>query len=87
MLRKPFASHWQEAFWELLERGCGGQPISEALLQLQEEVEKAVDHELELHIAGLPFKALVPLLLFQFPAFLLLLLGPIVRELQRSLGG
>jgi hypothetical protein len=35
----------------------------------------------------LPFKVLIPMLLFQFPAYLLLLLGPVLRELTQQIGG
>lgn len=84
---RPFNSHYQRAFWNLVERGCAGQPTLEALTALEAEVEAAARAELEDHIATLPFKVLIPLLLFQFPAYLLLLLGPLLRELERQLGG
>ena len=50
------------------------------------EVEAAAELELQAHVAQLPLKVLLPLLFFQFPAYLLLLLGPVLRELSRSLG-
>jgi len=80
-------THFQRAFWQLVERGTRGEPTLEALNALETEVEKAAQAELDEHLAVLPFKVLLPLLLFQFPAYLLLLLGPLLRELQRQLGG
>jgi hypothetical protein len=81
MTLRPPKTALQQAFWELIERGSAGQPSLEALSLLEIEVEKAAQAELEAHIAALPFKVLVPLLLFQFPAYLILLLGPVLREL------
>ena len=83
---RPFESHYQAAFWELIERGSQGQPILEALISLENEVDLAAGAELDLHISTLPFKVLMPLLLLQFPAFMLLLLGPLLRELSQQLG-
>jgi hypothetical protein len=81
-----FTSHYQRALIDLVERGCGGQPTLDHLCALEDEIEKAAQAELELHIATLPFKVLIPLLLFQFPAYLILLLGPLLRELSSQMG-
>jgi len=83
----PLPTYLQRAFWDLIERGCAGQPTMEALKALEYEVESRAQAELDDHLATLPFKALLPLLLLQFPAYLILLLGPILRELQRQIGG
>lgn len=83
----PFSQPLQHAFWELVERGCAGQPSLEALITLELETEKAAQAELDAHIAALPFKVLLPLLFFQFPAYLMLLLGPILRELNERMVG
>ncbi len=80
-------SHLAQSFWNLVERGLAGQPAHEALGVLEIEVERAAERELDEHLAALPFKVLIPLLLFQFPAYLLLLLGPMLRELTRQMGG
>lgn len=80
-------TYFQRAFWQLIERGTRGEPTMEALRALESEVESAAQAELDAHVAALPFKVLLPLLLFQFPAYLILLLGPLLRELQRQLGG
>jgi hypothetical protein len=82
-----FTSHLQKAFVNLIERGCAGQPTLEHLNALEAEVEAAATAELELFVATLPFKVLLPLLAFQFPAYLILLLGPLLRELGRQMGG
>ncbi|MGE0527275.1 MAG: hypothetical protein AB7G93_22230 [Bdellovibrionales bacterium] len=82
----PFPSHYQSVFWEIVERGCAGQPVLESLVALEEEVELAAQAELDHHLATLPFKALIPLMTLQFPAFLLVLLGPLWREFNRAMG-
>ncbi|HMN67043.1 MAG TPA: hypothetical protein PKC28_00760 [Bdellovibrionales bacterium] len=84
---RPFASPLTRGFWDLIRRGCAGQPTLEALRALEDETEAAAAHQLDLHLAALPFKVLIPLLLFQFPAYLLLLLVPLLRELERQMGG
>ncbi len=81
-----FDSPYQRAFLELIERGCAGQPTLDHLTALEQEIELAAHAELESHVAALPFKVLIPLLVFQFPAFLILLLGPLLRELGQQLG-
>lgn len=83
----PLRLPLQHTFWELVERGCAGQPSLEALNALEVETEKAAQAELDAHIGALPFKVLLPLLFFQFPAYLMLLLGPIVRELNDRMTG
>lgn len=80
---QKFASHRAQALWDLIERAYHGQPILEPLALLEDDVEAAATADLEMHVATLPFKALIPLLLLQFPAFALLLLGPLLRDLTR----
>lgn len=77
--------HRSRALWELLERGLLGEPILEPLQHLENDIEAAATADLETHIATLPFKALIPLLFFQFPAFVILLIGPLLRDLEKTL--
>ena len=77
----------RRALAELLCAGLAGQSILNQLQELREEVIRASEHELKAFVDLLPIKMLVPLLLFQFPAFLLLLFGPMlvkfIQELSR----
>ena len=84
---KSFISPLRRAVIDTIERGLSGQPTREHLQALEFEVERAANAELEAHISALPFKVLIPLLLFYFPAFLLLLLGPLLRDLSQKMGG
>ena len=86
-IERRFTTHLQKAFLHLVERGLQGQPTLEHLHTLEKEIEMAAQLELEMHLTTLPFKVLLPLLLFQFPAYLILLLGPLLRDLNRQLGG
>ncbi|MGE4131239.1 MAG: hypothetical protein AB7F86_06350 [Bdellovibrionales bacterium] len=80
-------SSYQQSLWRILQKGRQGVPILEALTLLESETRAAAESVLDRHLDELPFKALIPLLLFQFPAFVLILVGPLLRDLQMSLGG
>jgi hypothetical protein len=83
-LRNVSSSH-RRALIEILACGLAGQPISPHLESLKGEIISACDLEIKDHLDMLPLKMLAPLLLFQFPAFLLLLFGPLLRHLVEEL--
>lgn len=83
-LRACRSAH-RRALLEVLACGLGGQSISAQLESLRSEIANACDLEIKEHIEMLPLKMLAPLLLFQFPAFLLLLFGPLLRHLIQEL--
>jgi hypothetical protein len=70
----------------LLEKGLLGEPILQNLTTFAEEVQEQSFAEIELFLAQLPFRMLLPLLFFLFPAFLLLLLGPLLLRVVAGLG-
>lgn len=70
---------------EVAASGLSGQSILPHLESLKAEIVDAAELEIESHLEMLPLKMLVPLLLFQFPAFLLLLFGPLLRHLIEEL--
>ncbi|WP_373998548.1 hypothetical protein [Bdellovibrio bacteriovorus] len=72
---------------QILERGLRGEAIHGVLVRLEEELIEACNEEITNKIARLPFIMLVPLLIFQFPAFLVLLFGPLLQNFFHSLGG
>ena len=65
---------------EILEMGLRGEPIYQQICGLEEEVFEAAKLEIEEFVSTLPIKSLVPLLFFQFPAFLALLIGPFLAS-------
>lgn len=70
---------------EILDRGLNGDPIMEYLKDLEKEIMEVCKEDMEKHLEKLPYICLVPLMLFQFPAFLLLLIGPLVLNLLNIL--
>jgi hypothetical protein len=78
-------SPYRRAALELFELGMGGEPILRTLKELETEVREASARELEHYIRQLPVRAMLPVLLLQFPAFLLLVLGPMVVETLKGL--
>lgn len=78
-------SSYRRALLEIAASGLGGQSVLTHLESLRTEMIAACDLEIREHLELLPLKMLVPLLLFQFPAFLLLLFGPLLRHLIEEL--
>ncbi len=76
---------YRRALLELIEAGLRGEPILNQLKELETEILKACHSDIDKYVAALPMRTMIPLMLIQFPAFLLLLLGPIVSELIRGL--
>jgi hypothetical protein len=85
-LSSRLLSPYRRALIDLFERGWDGEPVLEPLQELETEIHNACIDELDRFVATLPFRALIPLLFLQLPAYLLLLLGPIFSELLRGLG-
>jgi len=78
-------SSYRRILLELVASGLSGLSIQNQLKEVQIEIERGMDLEIKRHIELLPFKMMIPLLLFQFPAFLLLLFGPILNQLLKEL--
>lgn len=73
---------YRKIFLEILDRGLKGEPVLCILQELEEELKRACLQDLEQQIQKLPFVCLIPLFLFQVPAFFLLLLAPLLLELK-----
>ncbi len=86
-LLSKISSMHRRALLNLLNKSLSGFPIYSALLELETELIHACEEEIQLKIAKLPFLLMIPLLLLLFPAFLLLLFGPLLHNLFHSLGG
>lgn len=80
------SSPHRRALLELIATGLSGQPILQNLEELRLELIRATEAEVQSFIDLLPLKMLVPLLLFQFPAFLILLFGPLLTKLVGEIG-
>lgn len=71
----------RRALIDLIAMALQGQPILSHLDELRIDLVQATNDEITQHMELLPIKMMVPLLFFQFPAFLILLFGPILSRL------
>ena len=79
-------SVYRNILLQTLERGLKGEPIYNFLVELESEIIKACEHSFSQSLGRLPFILLVPLLLFQLPAFMILLFGPILSRFLEAMG-
>ena len=82
-IKSHLRSPYRFTLLTLLENGISGKPILKPLRSFESELVEACKLEIESDLTALPFKILIPLLLFQFPAFLLLLLGPLFIQFMK----
>ncbi len=78
---------YERAFFELIRSGLSGNKIYEHLVEYEKELKEKCLDEIQREIDLMPFKLMIPVLLFQFPAYLLLVMGPIVQQFLETLGG
>ncbi|HRO66436.1 MAG TPA: hypothetical protein PL182_02605 [Pseudobdellovibrionaceae bacterium] len=83
-LLKELKSPYRRSLMVVLEKGLSGEPVQATLLEMEKELERACLEEIERHLALLPFRLMVPLLLFLFPAMMILILSPLLDLLSRS---
>lgn len=79
-LINELSSPYRVALLQVLEKGLRGETIHPILCELEKELIEVSKLEIEKHISLLPLKMLVPLLLFQFPAYLILVFGALLRS-------
>lgn len=84
-VRDLFPAPLQRILIEVFERGLRGEPILSRLSEVEEEMKLAMVDCVERHIQRLPVLMLLPLTGLIFPSFMVLLIGPLVNELLRSL--
>lgn len=78
-LIKQKKSHLKSSLLELFYFGLQGKSIYTALKALELELFKEAKRQVHRQLSRLPYIMLIPLLLFQLPAFLLLLFGPLLK--------
>lgn len=69
----------------VLRRGLAGEAILPVLRELEADLIERSDAEIEEFTQKLTFRCLIPLLIFVFPGYLVLLLGPTLERLLISL--
>ncbi|MCY4512811.1 MAG: hypothetical protein OXB86_03905 [Bdellovibrionales bacterium] len=82
---KALKSIYRKHLLDILKRGLKGEPILEILEEYERDLIEICKEDLEKHLQKLPFIALIPLLLFEFPALLLILVGPLLLNLLSAL--
>lgn len=76
---------WRQIVLDLVDLGLQGHSILEDLDALEKDLTLACENQIARELQKLPFVALIPVLMLQFPAYLLLLLGPWLSELIEQL--
>ena len=79
------ASEYRKTLFHLFEDGLNGLSVYERLQQLEELMIEECKRNIQEMATLLPYKALLPLMFFMFPALLILLLTPIFYEFQEVL--
>lgn len=69
----------------VLRRGLDGESILPVLKELEADLIERSDSEIEDFTQKLTFRCLIPLMIFVFPGYLVLLLGPTLERLLISL--
>ncbi|MEZ4873729.1 MAG: hypothetical protein R2827_16105 [Bdellovibrionales bacterium] len=72
-------SPYRCTIFELIQMALSGQPTLAQFENLKVDIEMACDMELEQTLRVLPFKLMVPMMIFMVPAYLLALFGPILN--------
>ena len=82
VLAEPtFKSSYQKAIWDLLMLSQQGVSLIVPVRELELELRFVCEEQLEQHLATLPYKLMIPLLFMQFPALMVILLGPLLAQL------
>ncbi len=76
---------YRSALKDLLWSGLKGQSIYKELQGLKEEITRASYADIKTFIDSIALKSTIPLLCLQFPAFLMLLMGPVLTQILEFL--
>lgn len=83
--QKEFHTFYRKRLLDILNSGLKGEPVLSALADLEGDLIFVTNEDMEQHLQKLPLVSLVPLMLLEFPAFFLLLLGPLLLNLLSAL--
>lgn len=82
--KNVFKNNTYRILCELIVQGLEGYAILERLKSFEEELIEVCKEDLQKRLDQLPYEMMLPLLLFMFPGYLLLILGPIIVHLMSS---
>ena len=80
-----FETHYQKHLIEILQSGFSGAPIYDHLCHLESEMTREFDRQWKAYLESLPLKLSIPLLIFFFPSYIVLLFGPLVLQFLEGL--
>ena len=83
--RDEIHSIYRKTLLSIFNMGLEGLPILNSLKNLETELLKIGQSEIDEYIRKLPIISLIPLLLLQLPALLILILYPLLNELLTGL--
>ncbi len=76
----PVETHYQRGLFEILRCGLDGAPIFELLADLEAEMLIEFERQWKSYLERLPLLLSLPLLLFFFPAYIILMFGPLITQ-------
>lgn len=79
------SSRHRRVLFDLVIKGLSGSPIYERLQSFRADLLDSCWSELEDFLQALPFRSGIILMVFQFPAMLVLLLGPMILSMLEAL--
>ena len=82
---RAWPSYYSKSLVDILYRGMQGEPILKTLDELENELIKECQARIDKYMQKLAVVSLVPLLFIQFPAFMMLLFGPIFMDVLEKL--
>lgn len=78
-------SYYSKSLVDTIYRGIQGEPILKNLEELEQELVEECKARVDKYMQKLSILSLIPLLFFQFPAFMILLFGPIFSDILEKL--
>ncbi len=79
-------SLYRKSIFDLLDMSRAGVSIIEPLKSMEKEMLQICENDLQRHLDRLPFKLMVPMLFFQFPGVMLLIVGPLMVQFFTEIG-
>lgn len=84
-LMRGITSIYRRQVLQLFEKGMKKEPIYNQILILEHEIYQACEHEIQEKLIKLPYLVMIPVLIFQFPALLIVIFGPLLQNFIESL--
>lgn len=77
---------YRRSIFDLLDLAKSGASIVEPLKSMEKELISICENDLQRHLDKLPFQLMIPMLFLQFPAILILIIGPLLMQFFSVVG-